>query len=150
MVQNIDRFLSHYSVYDCEALVVVETVSRALLIYLIGCKWLWDVTYHATFTSLLIQTCDKPYRSASSMCRTTDVISSMYEHPLLLKAMIRLTLCLAALIIHPEDAHLRRLVEMLLSGGMVKYLICVIKGMRRNCGYFQRILSPLMMTSWPT
>ncbi len=50
----------------------------------------------------------------------------MYDHPLLLKDVIRPIQCLAALIIHPDDVHLRRLVEMLLSGGMVKYLICVI------------------------
>ena len=37
---------------------------------------------------------------------------------------------------------------MLLFGGMAKYLICVIKAMRRHCWYFQRILSPLMMTSY--
>ena len=51
--------------------------------------------------------------------------------------------------IHPDDVHLRRPVEMFLSGWMEKYLICVIKAMRRHCWYFQRILSPLMMTSWP-
>ena len=39
---------------------------------------------------------------------------------------------------------------MLLSGRMVKYMICVIKATRRQCWYFQRMLSPLMMTSWPT
>ena len=37
----------------------------------------------------------------------------MYEHPLLLKDMfIRLTQCLAALIIHPNDVHLRKTIEM--------------------------------------
>ena len=56
----------------------------------------------------------------------------MYEHPLLLKDMIRPTSCLAALIIYPDDIHMRMPVVMLLSVGTVKYPICVIKAKRRH------------------
>jgi hypothetical protein len=50
---------AYYGAYGREALDVVENVSRVYMISLIGCKWFSVVTYHATFTSLLIQPCDK-------------------------------------------------------------------------------------------
>ena len=101
------------------------------MICLIGCKCFSVVTYHANFTSLSIQPCNKlPGWQVHCVEPATDAICPMYEHPLLLKDMfIRPTLCLATLIIHPDDIHLRMPVEMFALWWMVEYLICVIKTM---------------------
>jgi hypothetical protein len=42
-----------YSAHDCEALAVVEAVSRVWRVYLLGCKRFSVVTYHAILTHLI-------------------------------------------------------------------------------------------------
>ena len=80
-------------------------------ICLIGCKCFSVVTDHATISHLLKQPIDKlTYRQVHC---TEQVMPFAQCTSILWKNMfISLTKCLAALIIHPDDVHLRRPVEM--------------------------------------
>ncbi len=62
------------------------------MIYLVGCKYFSVVTDNSTFTYLLKQPNDNlTYHRQVHCIETTDAVCSMYEHPLLLKDMIRPT-----------------------------------------------------------
>ena len=50
---------TRYSIYDREALALVEVVSRVWRVYLLGCKHFSVVTDHANLTHLLKQPSDK-------------------------------------------------------------------------------------------
>jgi len=50
---------ANYIAYDCEALVVIRTLSPASIIFLIGCKCFSVVIDHATFNSWLKQPNDR-------------------------------------------------------------------------------------------
>jgi hypothetical protein len=120
------------------------------MIYLVGCKCFSVVTDYATLlicwnNQMINWLIIGKFTVLNHWCHLLNVRASFT-----VKGHDKADLVSRRSDIHPDDVHLRRPVEILLSGWMVKYLICVIKAMRRHCWYYQRILSPLMMTSWPT
>ncbi len=128
-------------------MAVVE--ARVWKVYLLGCKHFSVVTDHATLTRLLKQSSDaltdRQVHWVERLMPFAHCMSIIYRKGSIHEAD---AVSRRPDLFHPDtDVHLRRPVEMLLYGGMIKYLICVIKAMRRHCWYFQRILSPLMMTS---
>ncbi len=130
---------------------MIEFVSRAWRVYLLGCKHFSAVTDHATLTHLLKQSSDKlPDRQVHWVERVmmfAHCMSILYRKGVFNEADV---VSRRPDFFPPDtDVHLRRPVHMFALYGMEKYLIWVTKAMRRHCWYFRRILSPLMMAFLP-